>query len=174
MSGSIHDELEDVRRPRVHIKYEVFTDGAREEKELPFVVGVMGDYSGNAPTKKLDPLKDRKFIQIDRDNFNQVLARMAPGLKFRVENTLENNGTELPVELKIRSMDDFEPANVVQQIEPLKELMEKRNKLRDLLTQIDRSDKLENLLDQILAQPDQQQKVREELDSKKPTPPPAG
>jgi type VI secretion system protein ImpB len=93
---------------------------------------------------------------------------MAPGLSFRVANTLQDDGTELPVSLAFRSMDDFEPANIVSQIPALKELMDKRNEMRDLLTQIDRSDKLEGLLDQILAKPDLQQKVREELDGRKP------
>ncbi len=85
--ASIHDKLERVRRPRVHIKYEVETEGAQVEKELPFVVGVLGDFSGQ-PTEPLKPLKDRKFVQIDRDNFDEVMARMTPGLRFRAANTL--------------------------------------------------------------------------------------
>ena len=118
MSSSIHDKLERVRPPRVHIRYEVETNGAVVQKELPFVVGVMGDFSGN-PTEPLKPLKDRKFIQIDRDNFNDVMARMTPGLNFRVENTLEGDGSEMAVQLKFNSMEDFEPAKVVEQVEPL-------------------------------------------------------
>src|SRR5215203_5152440 len=104
--SSIHDKLGRVRPPRVHIKYEVFTDDAVVEKELPFVVGVMGDFSGN-PTEPLKPLKDRKFIQIDRDNFNDVMQRMTPGLTFRVENTLTADGSEMPVQLRFDSLDDF-------------------------------------------------------------------
>ena len=119
MAKSIHDKLKRVRPPRVHITYEVETEGAVVEKELPFVVGVLGDFSGN-PTEPLKPLKDRKFIQIDRDNFNDVMARMTPGLNLRVENTLKGDGSEMAVQLKFNSMDDFEPANVVKQVEPLR------------------------------------------------------
>jgi len=145
-SESIHDKLSRVRKPRVHITYQVETEGAVVEKELPFVVGVLGDFSGN-PTQPLKPLKDRKFIQIDRDNFNDVMGRMTPGLNMRVQNTLANDGSELPVQLKFNSMDDFEPAKVVEQVEPLKKLMDTRNKLRDILTKVDRSEDLENLLE---------------------------
>jgi type VI secretion system protein ImpB len=148
-SASIHDKLGRVRRPRVHITYEVETEGAKVLKELPFVMGVLGDFSGK-PTQPLKPLKDRKFVQIDRDNINDVLARMTPGLEFRVENTLQGDGSELPVQLKFNSMADFEPGRVVEQVEPLKKLLEARDKLRDLLTKVDRSDQLEGLLEKIL------------------------
>src|SRR5213082_1799239 len=103
-SSSVHDKLERVRKPRVHITYEVETEGAQVVKELPFVVGVLGDFSGQ-PTEPLKPLKDRKFIQIDRDNFSDVMARMAPGLNLRVPNTLKGDGSELGVQLKLSSMD---------------------------------------------------------------------
>src|SRR5438067_8503674 len=106
MSKSIHDKLERVRKPRVHITYQVETEGAQVEKELPFVVGVLGDFSGN-PTQPLKPLKDRKFIQIDRDNFNEILSRMTPGLNLKVENTLKGDGSEMPVSLKFNSIEDF-------------------------------------------------------------------
>src|ERR1700750_514965 len=101
-SASIHDKLSRVRKPRVHITYQVETEGAVVEKELPFVVGVLGDFSGN-PTQPLKPLKDRKFIQIDRDNFNDVMARMTPGLNMRVKNTLKDDGSELGVQINIGS-----------------------------------------------------------------------
>lgn len=156
--ASIHDKLGRVRPPRVHIKYEVETEGAVVEKELPFVVGVMGDFSGN-PTAPLKPLKDRSFVQIDRDNFNDVMAKMNVGLNYRVENTLKGDGTELPVQLKFNSIDDFEPARVVEQVEPLKKLLETRNKLRDLLTKVDRSEELENTLEQILKSTEELQKA---------------
>ncbi len=140
--ASIHDKLERVRRPRVHIKYEVETEGAQVEKELPFVVGVLGDFSGQ-PTEPLKPLKDRKFVQIDRDNFDDVLARMTPGLRFRVDNTLKDDGSDFAVDLKFRSMEDFEPGRVADQIPALRNLLEKRNQLRDLLAKADRSEELE-------------------------------
>src|SRR5580692_4123385 len=145
-SESVHQKLTRVRKPRVHITYEVETEGAEEVKDLPFIVGVMGDFSGD-PTSKLQPLKDRKFVGIDRDNFNDVMARSNPGLNFRVENTMTGDGSEMPVQLKFNSMEDFEPAKVAQQIDPLRKLLETRDKLRDLLTKIDHSDKLENILE---------------------------
>ena len=149
MSASIHDKLNRVRKPRVHITYEVETEGAQIERELPFVVGVMGDFSGD-PTSPLRPMADRKFIQIDRDNFNDVMANMTPGLKLKVENTLAGDGTEMSVNLKFNSMDDFEPARLAEQVPALKALLETRNKLRDLMSKADRSADLENLLEQVL------------------------
>ncbi len=159
---SQQQKLTRVRKPRVHITYEVETEGAQVVKELPFVVGVVGDFSGD-PTEKLKSLKDRKFIQIDRDNFNDVLKRMAPGLNMRVENTLAGDGSEMSVNLKFDKIEDFEPANVVSQVEPLKKLMETRDKLRDLATKIDRSDDLENVLEQVLSNTDQLQQFSGEL-----------
>lgn len=147
--ASIHQKLERVRKPRVHITYDVETDGASIVRELPFVVGVLSDLSGDSTTK-LKPLRDRSFIQVDSDNFNDVLARMTPGLNIAVENTLKGDGSELKVELKFNSMDDFSPARVAEQVEPLRKMMETRNKLRDLLVKADRSEDLEKLLDQVL------------------------
>ena len=152
--ASIHDKLKRVRKPRVHITYEVETEGAAVLKELPFVVGVMGDFSGD-PTKPLAPLKDRKFIQIDRDNFNDVMARMTPGASMKVENTLAGDGSEMAVDLKFNSIEDFEPGRVVQQVEPLRKLQETRDKLRDLMSKVDRSEDLENLLEDVLQNQDQ-------------------
>lgn len=146
---SVHEKLQRVRKPRVHIKYEVETEGAVVEKELPFVIGVLGDFSGN-PTEPLRPLTERKFIQIDRDNFNDVMARMTPGLNLRVDNTLAGDGSEMAVSLAFKSMDDFEPERVVEQIPALKELLDQRNKLRDLMSKVDRSEQLESVLEQVL------------------------
>jgi type VI secretion system protein ImpB len=147
--ASVHDKLNRVRKPRVHITYDVETEGAVVQKELPFVVGVMGDFSGD-PTEPLKPLKDRRFIQIDRDNFNDVMTRVKPGLKFKVENTLKGDGSEMAVDLSFKSMADFDPAAVVDQVEPLKKLLETRNKLRDLMTKVDRSEELEGILERVL------------------------
>lgn len=162
--ASIHDKLNRVRKPRVHISYEVETGGAMVQKELPFVAGVIGDFSGD-PQEPLKPLRDRKFIQIDRDNINDVMARMSPGLNLKVENTLAGDGSEMAVDLSFKSMADFEPAQVVQQVEPLKKLMETRDKLRDLLTKVDRSEDLENLLEQVLQNEGDLKKLSEELGS---------
>jgi type VI secretion system protein ImpB len=149
MSASIHQKLNRVRKPRVHITYDVETEGAEVQRELPFIVGVMGDFSGD-PTSPLRPLADRKFIQIDRDNFNDVMAGMNPGLKMRVDNKLSEEGGEMAVDLKFNSLDDFEPARVAQQVPALRTLMETRAKLRDLMSKVDRSEELEGLLEQVL------------------------
>ncbi|MBP86819.1 MAG: type VI secretion system contractile sheath small subunit [Planctomycetaceae bacterium] len=162
MSESVHKKLQRVRKPRVHITYEVETEGAVVEKELPFVVGVVGDFSGN-PTEPLNPLKDRKFIQIDRDNFDDVMKRMTPGLNIRAENTLQGDGTEMALQLKFESLEDFEPSAVARQVEPLKKLLETRDKLRDLATKVDRSDDLEQVLEQVLSNTEDLDKLRSEL-----------
>lgn len=159
---SIHDKLNRVRKPRVHITYDVETEGAMVQKELPFVVGVLGDFSGD-PAEPLKPLTERKFIQIDRDNFDQVLARMTPGLKIKVDNTLADDGSELSVELAFKSMEDFEPAAVVNRVEPLRKLMDVRSQLRDLLSKADRSENLETLLEQILSDDARLKALGEEL-----------
>jgi type VI secretion system protein ImpB len=154
MSGSVHDKLNRVRKPRVHITYDVETEGAEIQRELPFVVGVMGDFSGD-PTQALRPMTERKFIQIDRDNFNDVMARMTPGVKLKVDNKLADDGTQMAVDLKFGSLDDFAPAKIVEQVPALKALMETRNKLRDLMSKVDRSEDLENLLEQVLKNEDE-------------------
>ncbi|HVV67763.1 MAG TPA: type VI secretion system contractile sheath small subunit [Gammaproteobacteria bacterium] len=159
---SIHNKLEKVRKPRVHIKYEVETENATVVKELPFVVGVLGDFSGD-PTEPLKPLRERKFVQVDRDNFNDVMKRMTPGLKLSVENTIKADGSELGVNLNFKSIEDFEPAAVAEQIPALKKLLDTRNSLRDLLTKIDRSDELENLLERILQNTEELTQLSAEL-----------
>ncbi len=149
MSASIHDRLGRVRKPRVHITYEVETEGAEVLRELPFIVGVMGDFSGD-PTAPLKPMSDRKFTQIDRDNFDDVMAAMTPGVKTKVDNTLAGDGTQMNVDLKFNKMEDFEPAQVAAQVPALAALMETRAKLRDLMSKADRSEELESLLEQVL------------------------
>ena len=106
--ASIHDKLEKVRKPRIHIKYDVETEGATVQKELPFVVGVMGDFAGNNPGSDQKSLKERKFIKIDPDNFDQVMDNIKPGIQTRVENTLSDDNSEMAVELEFNSMQDFE------------------------------------------------------------------
>lgn len=153
MADSIHDKLKRVRKPRVHITYDVETNGAVAEKEIPFVMGVMGDYSGdNTDSKK--PLKDRKFSQIDRDNFNEVMGNISPELTMKVKNTIEDDDSEMSVNLAFKNMEDFEPHKIVEKVEPLKKLLETRNKLRDLLTKADRSDDLETILEEVLSNTD--------------------
>lgn len=159
---SINDKIERVRKPRVHIKYEVETEGAVVERELPFVVGVMGDFSGN-PTKPLAPMKDRKFVQIDRDNFNAVMSRIEPELNIRVQNTLRDDGSEMPVQLKFRSMDDFEPGKIAESVPVLKKLLDTRNQLRDLAAKADLSPDLEGLLERVLSNEEDLKKLSDQL-----------
>lgn len=162
MAGSIHDKLSRVRKPRVHISYEVETGGAAVQKELPFVVGVVGDFSGN-PSAPIKPLKDRKFIQIDRDNFDEVLATVSPELNVKVKNTLDPAGGEMAVNLKFRSLDDFSPGAVVEQVDPLKKLKAVRDQLTDLLSKADRSEDLEEVLEKTLKSSDDLKKLSESL-----------
>jgi len=149
MAESIHNKLKRVRKPRVHITYDVETNGAVAKKEIPFVMGVMGDYSGDN-TKDKKALKDRKFSQIDRDNFNDIMAKTAPKLDLSVENTLAGDGSQMAVSLDFNHMEDFEPHKIVDQVEPLKKLLETRDRLRDLLSKADRSEELEDILENIL------------------------
>ncbi len=167
MADSVHDKLKRVRKPRVHITYDVETEGAQELKELPFVVGVMGDFSGDSAVAKKS-LKERKFIDLKKDKFDQVMARIEPGVKMKVENTLEKNGKEFEVNLKFRSMEDFEPEKVVEQIEPLRKLMETRNALRDLMAKADGSEKLESLLEKILQDENALSSLKSEMGSGEP------
>src|SRR5215216_5584961 len=126
-------KLERVRPPRVNISYDVETGGAIEKKELPFVMGVLGDFTGQ-PAEPLAKLKDRKFVEVSPDNFDDVLASMKPHLQFAVENKLSEdaNAGKIGVDLHFKSMDDFAPENVARQVKPLRELLELREKLSDL------------------------------------------
>ena len=163
---SIQQKISRIRPPRVHISYEVETGGAIEMKELPFVVGVLGDFSGK-PVDPLPRVRDRKFVDIDRDNFDNVLAGMKPRIQMGVENKLNNDGGKLAVELNFRSMEDFEPDQVVQQVEPLRRLVEARRNLSDLLAKMDGNDKLGELLEDVLNNADAQKQLGDALGVKK-------
>jgi len=162
MAESYHDRLGRVRPPRVQIKYEVYVGDAVLEKELPFVVGVLGDFSGK-PTKPLKDLDKRDFVYIDRDNFDDVMASMNPALNFMVPNVLTEQGGDLNVSLEFKEMKDFDPARVAEQIGPLKKLLESRNRLRDLMTQVGRPNDLGSVLEQILKNPQMLEKLKDEL-----------
>jgi len=150
MSESYQDKLKRVRPPRVRIDYKVETEGAEPILELPFVVGILADMSG-MPTDPLKPLKQRTFATIDRDNFNQVMAKAAPRLAFRVANKLGNNPDEqLNVELNFRQLADFEPGQVAQQVPALNELLQMRNKLTELLGKMEGNDALEKMLKDVI------------------------
>lgn len=163
MAESTQKVLSRIRPPRVQITYDVEIGGAIEKKQLPFIVGVIADLSGE-PSEPLPKVKDRKFVEIDRDNFDEVLEAAAPRLAFRVPNKLKPDANEmLNVELKFKSMDDFGPVALVQQIEPLRKLFEARNRLRDLLTKLDGNDELDAILREVVASTEEQAKLRTEL-----------
>ena len=159
---SLQHTLDRVRAPRVHITYDVEVGDAIEMKEIPFVVGVLGDFSGK-PDEPLPKLKDRKFIEIDRDNFNNILEGMQPRLAYKVDNKLTDEDTKLGVELRFKSLDDFHPEKVAKQIEPLRKLAEARGKLSDLLNKLDGNDKLEELLQQVIQSTEDTQKLAEQV-----------
>ena len=146
---SVQKRLQKVRPPRVQMTYDVEIGDAVESKELPFVIGVMGDFGGNPETAK-KRLKERKFVGIDRDNFDEVLSGVDPVARFQVPNMLSSDGGELGVELRFNSMADFRPESVVQQVEPLRKLLEARTKLADLRNKLAGNDKLEDLLTEVL------------------------
>ena len=151
MSESLQHKLDRVRRPRVQITYDVETNGAMAKTELPFVVGVMADLSGS-PKEALRPLKERKFTNIDRDNFNDVMSRCAPRVAMKVDNKLTGEAdSKLAVELNFNHIDDFEPSRIAEQIPALKELKDMRGRLTNLLSKMEGNDKLEGLLADILA-----------------------
>ncbi|QGJ71949.1 Type VI secretion system contractile sheath smal l subunit [Planctomycetales bacterium 10988] len=147
--SSMQHKLDRVRRPRVQVTYDVETGGAMRKVELPFVVGVLADLSGS-PKDKLKPMKDRKVVPIDRDNFNAVLEKSAPRVAFKVDNKLTDDDTRMNVELNFKSMDDFEPANVARQVKPLKELLDMRDRLNQLLSKMEGNDELEEMLGEIM------------------------
>jgi len=159
---SVYNKIEKIRKPRVHISYEVETNGAAIKKELPFVVGVMGEFSGNA-SKAKKAFKDRKFVQVDADTFNDVMQKIAPELEVKVPNTIKDDGSEIAVNLKFSSMEDFEPAKIAEQIEPLRKLVQARNQLSELLSKADRSENLESLLEKILQDAEQIKQLSNEL-----------
>ncbi|MDX9788458.1 MAG: type VI secretion system contractile sheath small subunit [Desulfobacterales bacterium] len=150
---STQHKLDRVRSPRVHITYDVEIGDAIEMKEIPFVVGVIGDYSGK-PEEPLPKLMDRKFVEIDRDNFDNVLSGMKPRLTFQVDNKITDDNTQMGVELNFRSLEDFHPERVAEQIEPLRKLVEARSRLSDLVTKLDGNDKLEALLQEAISSTD--------------------
>jgi len=165
---SIFDKKGRVRPPRVHITYEVEKGGAMVMKELPFVLGVMSDLMGkpkDAPPK----VKDRKFVEIDRDNFDSVLKSMKPRLAMRVDNTLADDGSELSVELNFNKLADFDPKNVAEQVEPLKQLLDARGKLKDLLGRMDGNDRLEEIMGAIMENPELRDKVKGALSAEEST-----
>lgn len=159
------DKLSRVRPPRVHVTYEVEIGDAIELKELPFVMGVLGDFTGQ-PVEEMPRLADRKFVEVNPDNFDSVLAGMKPHLAFGVKNTLSDNpdGPQLKVDLHFKSLDDFSPENVAEQVEPLKKLLELRSKLSNLRASLQGNDKFEELLLDVAGDKGKLDKLKGELD----------
>src|SRR5262249_45037734 len=149
-------------RPRVQITYDVETGGAMQKVELPFVVGVLAELSAQSASP-LRPLKERKAVNIDRDNLNEVLAKAAPRVAMKVQNRLTDENTKLAVELNFKSMDDFEPARIAEQVAPLKKLMEMRHQLTQLLSKMEGNDKLEQLLADVLSDTDKARELAKQM-----------
>jgi type VI secretion system protein ImpB len=149
MPESTQHKLDRVRPPRVQITYDVETGGAIEKRELPLVVGILADLSGKQAEAPA-PLKTRGFVNIDRDNLNDVMTSIGPRLAFQVNNAIVKDDSKLNVELMFKTMDDFEPVAVIQQVTPLKKLYEARQRLADLLTKLDGNDELDRLLQEIV------------------------
>lgn len=163
---SIHKKLERVRPPRVHVTYDVEVGDAIEMKELPFVVGVLADLTGQ-PEQPLPRLKDRRFVEITPDNFDAVLESMKPHLSFTVENKLTDDpeAGQLKVDLHFKSLQDFEPEQVARQVKPLRELLELRTKLADLRGALQTNEKLDELLMKAVTNTEELEKLRAELES---------
>ena len=162
---STQQKLSRVRAPRVQITYDVETGGAIEMKELPFVMGVLGDLTGH-PEQPLAALKDRKFVEINPDNFDSVLKGMQPHLKFKVENKLSDKAGQIAVDLKFESMDDFSPARVAEQVGPIKELLDLRTRLSNLRGSLQGNDQLDQALYDAVSNTEELNKLKTELDKK--------
>lgn len=161
---SIHKKLERVRSPRVHVTYDVEIGGAIEMKEIPFVAGVMADLSG-MPAEPLPRIKDRRFVEITPDNFDKVLESMKPRVAFTVENELTDdpNAGNLGVDLTFKSIDDFSPEAVAQNVKPIADLLKLRTQLSDLIGSLQGNEKLEQLLQQLVSDPGKLDAARKEL-----------
>lgn len=158
---SVQKKLQRIRPPRVQLTYDVEVGDGKEIKELPFVVGVMGDFSAASEVEKTK-LKDKKFINVDLENIDEVMESLAPRASFQVENTISEEGGRMAVDLTFKSMLDFRPENIVQQVDPLRKLVEAREKLTDLRNKISNSEKLEDLLDEVLKNTEQVRQLSKE------------
>lgn len=169
MAESVNSKLDRVRSPRVHIKYEVETGGAIETKELPFVMGVLGDFTGH-PVEPLAKLKERKFVEVTPDNFDDVLKSMEPHLAFTVDNLLSDDAeaSKLGVDLRFQSLDDFSPERVAEQIEPLRKLLDLRRQLSDLRGTLQGNDKLDEIIQSTFAAEGNMKRLEAELTPEAP------
>lgn len=159
MPESTQHKLDRVRPPRVQITYDVEIGDAIVMKELPFIVGIMADLSGQ-PEEALPPLKERKYVEIDRDNFNDIMKAIGPRLALRVDNRLAGDGEKLSAVLNFSDLDDFSPINVLKQVKPLADLYEARTRLADLLTKLDGNDALDALLRDVVKNTEGMQQIK--------------
>jgi type VI secretion system protein ImpB len=166
-SKSTQHKLDRVRPPRVHVTYDVEIGDAIEIKELPFVLGVLGDFTGQ-PEQPLPKLRDRKFVEVTPDNFDSVLEGMKPHLAFSVENKLSEDpdAGQIKVDLRFKSMDDFEPEQVARQVKPLRELLDLRTRLSDLRGNLQGNDKLEEVLMEAVSNTEKLDRLKQEVGSK--------
>lgn len=162
MSMSTQHKLDMVRRPRVQITYDVEIGNAIEMKELPFVMGIIADLSGHPSDDRL-PMKARKFVEVDNDNFGEIMSSIKPRLSLSVPDKMANDGRKIHVELEFQSMEELEPLSIVRQIEPLSALYDSRSLLKDLLTKLDGNDALEDMLRQIMNEPEKLKQLKDEL-----------
>ena len=162
---STQHKLDRVRPPRVQITYDVETGGAIELKELPFVVGVLGDFTGQ-PEQPLPRLKERRFVEVTPDNFDSVLESMNPHLSFDVDNKLDPNAKPIKVDLKFKSLEDFEPEQVARQVKPLRELLDLRTRLNDLKGTLQTNEKLDEKLLEVVSNTEALQKLKAEVSKK--------
>jgi len=167
MADSMQHKLDRVRRPRVQITYDVETNGAMVKTELPFVVGIMADLSGQ-PKTALPGMRERKFVNIDRDNINDVLEKAAPRLAMKVDNRLTDENTKLAVELNFKNLDDFAPDRVAGQIAPLRELLDMRQRLTELMAKMEGNDKLERLLADVLGNTEKAMELAKQMQTSAP------
>lgn len=158
MADSLQKWVGRNRPPRVQITYDVETGNATEKKELPMVVGLMADLTGK-PLNPLPKLKERRFVEIDGSNFNEILSKLAPRLELSVPDTLKGQGN-LKVELNFTDYGHFHPEKIVQQVPRLARLLEARQQLRDLLAKLDGNDELDALLDGIVRNSEELQTLR--------------
>lgn len=148
-----------MRPPRVQITYDVEIGNAIEKKELPLVVGILADLSGKPDTPPAK-LVERRFVDIDRDNFNEILSSISPRATLQVDNTISGDDSKLNVELRFNHIEDFDPVNLVKQVVPLRRLFEARQRLRDLLTKLDGNDDLDQLLQDVVANTEGLQEIK--------------
>ena len=160
---SVQKKLQRIRPPRVQLTYDVEVGDGKEVKELPFVIGVLGDFSAASELEKTK-LKDKKFINVDLDNIDEVMQSLKPRATFQVENILTEEGGRMSVDLTFNSMQDFRPENVVQQVDPLRKLVEARERLTDLRNKISNNERLEDLLDEVLQNTDQVRRLSAEAE----------